>query len=139
MNIASILLCACIANYQNHPHFMPYELLNEARKDELRTFSLDLLRYARFNGFEPIRGRSSLYERVVSEQGQNEKEKFSLQFLKKFLKFFEEKLDVDFYLKVLFPVLTSYLERHAGYFMPNSTMQATSTTASREEKKMIIK
>ena len=47
-------------------------------------------------------------------------------------------LNSDFYLKVLFPVTTSYLAQHAGYFMPSSEQRGHSF-ASKEEKLLVLK
>lgn len=47
-------------------------------------------------------------------------------------------LDLVFYLKVLFPTMTSYLTQHAGYFMPFSGQRGHSF-ASSEEKLIILK
>lgn len=129
------------ADYRSHPRFMPYELIEEVKKEELRAFCLDLLRSMRIKGSVPSRTRASLQQSPSEQEtnGGNHK-KFSLQFFDKFLDFLTmPTMDVDFYLKVLFPVLTNYLQKYAGYFMPSSDMQASSTTASKEEKMRILR
>lgn len=71
----------------------------------------------------------------------NNHKKFSLQFFDKFVEYLSspKQLGAEFYLKVLFPVLTNYLQKYSSYFMPTSNMQASSTTASKEEKMRILK
>lgn len=122
--------------------FISFEFLDETKKEELKYASLELLRFLRVKGFEPNRMRASLLSRSPNEKGTSENhQKFALQFFDKFSGFLSSpsKCDVDFYLKVLFPVATGYLQKHSGYFMPCSGIQASSTTASKEEKLTIIK
>lgn len=129
------------ANYHNNPNFVPYELVNEVKKEELRGFSLDLLRYMRVSGFKPSKTRASL-QRVVSEpEATSHHRKFSLQFIDKFVEFLSptKQMGAEFYLKVLFPVMGGYLQKYSAYFMPSGCTQTCSTTSSREEKMMIIK
>ncbi len=47
-------------------------------------------------------------------------------------------LERDFYLKVAFPVLTSYLTKHSGYFMPACGAERMHSFGSREEKAVIL-
>ena len=121
---------------------MPYDLLGEAKKDELRSLSLDLLRYMKVAGFEPSKTRPSL-QRMLSERDSTNNcfTKFSLQFFDTFMEFLSKpsQQGAEFYLKVLFPVMTGYLQKYAGYFMPTSDMQASGATASRNEKMKILK
>ena len=46
-------------------------------------------------------------------------------------------LERDFYLKVAFPILTSYLNKHSNYFMPLDG-QRRNSFASKEEKVKIL-
>lgn len=128
------------ADYHSHPSFMPYEQIDETKKDDLRSFSQDLLRYMRMSGFEPSKTRSSIQRSISSEQDATKNHrKFALQFFNRFFEFLSRpKVDVEFYLKVLFPVVTAYLQKYAGYFMPFMDMQ-NCNTASKEEKVRIIK
>ena len=69
-----------------------------------------------------------------------EETKFCLQFFERFLGYVSSQkttLDPNFYLKVLFPVMTSYLKQHRTYFMPSEGQRGHSF-ASREEKLSII-
>ena len=128
------------ADYQNHPNFAPYELIEETKKEELRSFFLDLLRYMRIAGLEPSRCRAHLHSGLTKQHSTGNHKKFSLQFFDRFLELLSTpKLEVDFHLKVLFPLLTSYLQKYRPYFMPSSDMQVSSTTASKEEKMKILK
>ncbi len=109
-------------------------------KDEMRSFFLDLLRYMRIAGFEPTRTRANFQQAFSKRENGNNHRKFSLQFFDRFLDYLSmPKLEVDFYLKVLFPVLTSHLQKFRGYFLPCTDMQVSSTTASVEEKMKIMK
>ena len=141
VDLLTLLISLLTANCDSHPYFCPYELIDEEKKEELRNFSLDLLRYMRFAGFEPSKLHPTLSMRSMSELEQSSNhEKFSLQLFKKFLDFLSTtKIEIEFYLKVLFPVVTSYMQKYAGYFMPSNDMQASSTTASKEEKLIILK
>lgn len=135
-----------VASYASHAQFVPYELLDEARREELRTFTLDLLRYVKVSGYDITRSRLygggmsfavSLDTSFSSEADPSSEEemKFCLQFFDRFLGYLslEQTLDPDFYLKVLFPVMTSYLKQHRTYFMPSEGQRGHSF-ASREEK-----
>ena len=131
-------------SYATHSQFVPYELLDEARREELRTFTLDLLRYVKVSGYDITRNRLyggmsfavSLESSFSSEAdpSSEEERKFSLQFFDRFLGYLTlQILDPNFYLKVLFPVMTSYLKQHRTYFMPSEGQRGHSF-ASREEK-----
>ena len=132
------------ANYASHSHFVPYELLDETRREELRTFTLDLLRYVKVSGYDITRNRLyggmsfavSLDNSFSSEADPSaeEERKFCLQFFDRFLNYLTmPSLNPNFYLKVLFPVMTSYLQQHRTYFMPSEGQRGHSF-ASREEK-----
>lgn len=132
------------ANYATHSQFVPYELLDEARREELRTFTLDLLRYVKVSGYDITQNRLyggmsfavSLDRSFSSETdpSSDEENKFCLQFFNKFLSYLTvQTLDPNFFLKVLFPVMTSYLKQHRTYFMPSEGQRGHSF-ASKEEK-----
>ena len=131
-------------SYASHSQFVPYELLDEARREELRTFTLDLLRYVKVSGYDITQNRLyggmsfavSLDASFSSEvdSSSEEETKFCLQFFERFLGYLSlQTLDPNFYLKVLFPVMTSYLNQHRTYFMPSEGQRGHSF-ASREEK-----
>lgn len=138
-------------NYASHSQFVPYELLDEARREELRTFTLDLLRYVKVSGYCIVQNRLfgggmsfavSLDTSFSSEVDPTSEEetKFCLQFFERFLGYLslqKTTLDPNFYLKVLFPVMASYLKQHRTYFMPSEGQRGHSF-ASREEKLSII-
>ena len=42
-------------DYQCHPFFQPYELVDDVIKEERRSYALDFLRYMRVTGFELLR------------------------------------------------------------------------------------
>ena len=140
-------LCYHAVSYASHPHFVPYELLDEARREELRTFSLDLLRYMKVSGYAIVQnhlysGKSFAFsvDHSVDETDSlsHGERKFSLQFFDMFLSYLSlQNLDPNFYVKVLFPVMTSYLQQHHTYFMPSDGQHGHSF-ASREEKVYII-
>ena len=97
---------------------------------------MDLFRYLALEGWELTRGTN--INRASSEEDNVTKERFSLQLFSKFQHLLSlEKLDVTFHIKVLFPVLTSYLSSHAGYFMPSEAHRGHSF-ASKEEKLKIL-
>ena len=48
------------ADYQSHPFFQPYELLDDVMKEERRTYALDMLRYMRISGFELLRSGAKI-------------------------------------------------------------------------------
>lgn len=120
---------------------MPYELLDEEKKEKKRSFVFDLMRYLTLEGWELSWKLSRSYSsvpRANSEEEAVSKERFSLQLFTKFQQLLSSpKLDVTFHLKVLFPLLTSYLEHHAGYFMPTETHRGHSF-ATKEEKLKIM-
>jgi hypothetical protein len=133
-----------LANYLSNPNFVPYELIDESMKEERRGFSLDLLRYMRVLGLKPSKTRMSMRSApVLSEQESipSNHKKFALQFFDKFMEYLSppKQLGAEFYLKVLFPVLTNYLNRYITYFLPVSNMQTSSSTASKEEKRRLLK
>lgn len=74
----------------------------------------------------------------LDETDTQEERKFCLQFFDMFLRYLSlPSLDPNFYLKVLFPVMMSYLQHHHTYFMPSKGQRGHSF-ASREEKVYII-
>lgn len=130
--------CFPVADFLSHQLYQPYELLDEVIKDKDRTYALDLLRYLRVSGFELNRTRVRMSTLVQSSQGSQCQEKFAIQLFGKALELLEAKLEMGFYLRVLFPMLTSYLNCHAGYFMPMAN-QRSNSFASQEEKSKILK
>lgn len=120
---------------------MAYELLDENYKEQLREDAVELLRFMRMHGFDPVRLRSNLLARSASGYESKSHMKFALQFFDMFTGFVSSvsEHNVDFLLKVLFPTATGYLEKYAGFFMPTSDVQESSTTASKEDKLSIIK
>lgn len=127
------------ADYRDHPNFLPYEILDETKKDELRTSSQDLLRYLRVCSFEPCKLRASIYQTQLEQDTTSTHKKFSLQLFEKFLNYLSApNVEVEFCLRVLFPMLTAYLQKYYSYFMPYTDMQTSSTTASKEEKMSIL-
>ena len=77
-------------------------------------------------------------DQSLDETDSQEERKFCLQFFDVFLRYLSlPSLDPNFYLKVLFPVMTSYLQRHHTYFMPSEGQRGHSF-ASREEKVYIV-
>ncbi len=89
-------------------------------------------------GFEPNRAMHHMAEQTLTEK--DSYKKFSLEFFDKFLDFLSRpEMSVDFYIKILFPLFSSYLRKWGGYFMPSSSLQASSSTASKEEKVVILK
>lgn len=141
----NFLILPSTASYASHSQFVPYELLDEGRREELRTFTLDLLRYVKVSGYDITQNRLygggmsfvvSLDASFSSEvdPSSEEERKFCLQFFDRFLGYLSlQTLDPNFYLKVLFPVMTSYLKQHRTYFMPSEGQRGHSF-ASREEK-----
>ena len=130
------------ANFHSNPLFVSYDLLDENKKEQFREDSLELLRFMRVQGFVPAKLRGSLLARSISEvEPSVNHKKFDLQFFDMFCAFLSSpsENDVDFLLKVLFPTTTSYLQKYVGYFMPNTDIQTSSTTASNEEKLRVIK
>lgn len=130
--------CFPVADFLSHQLYQPYELLDEVIKDKDRTYALDILRYLRVSGFELNRTRVRMSTLVQSSQGSQCQEKFAIQLFGKALELLEAKLEMGFYLRVLFPMLTSYLNCHAGYFMPMAN-QRSNSFASQEEKSKILK
>lgn len=140
-------VCVYTVSCTCHPHFVPFELLDEARREELRTFTLDLLRYLKVSGHNIV--QNHLYGGMTfalsvdkspdeTESVSQGERKFCLQFFDMFLSYLSlQNLDLQFYLKVLFPVMTSYLQRHQTYFLPSEGQRGRSF-APREEKVYII-
>ena len=131
--------------YASHPQFVPYELLDESKREELRTFTLDLLRYLKVSGYDISQNHlyggmtfSMSVDSISDEMTATQEKKFCLQYFNMFLSYLSlQNLEPSFYLKVLFPVMTSYLHRHRTYFMPSEGQRGHSF-ASREEKVYII-
>jgi hypothetical protein len=125
-------------DYQSHPFFQPYELVDEVVKEEKRTYVLDLLRYLRVSGFELPRTVKKVTSLAQSRQSSVYQERFSLQLFDKFLHLLSENRDPVYYGRVLFPTLASYLEHNRKYFIPVAG-QRLAQSASREEKLTILK
>ena len=126
-----------VADFLSQQLYQPYELLDEVFKDRDRSYALDLLRYLRVSGFELNRTRVRMSTLVQSSVGSQCQEKFAVQLFEKALELLGAELQMEFYLEVLFPVLTSYLECHAGYFVPSAAWSGSSF-ASQEEKTKIL-
>ena len=126
-----------VADYLSQQLYQPYELLDEVFKDKDRSYALDLLRYLRVSGFELNRTRVRMATLVQSSVGSQCQEKFAVQLFEKALELLGAELQMEFYLEVLFPVLTSYLDCHAGYFVPSAAWSGSSF-ASQEEKTKIL-
>lgn len=124
-------------DFLSQPLYQPYELLDEVFKDKYRSYALDLLRYLRVSGFELSRTRVRMSTLVQSSGGSQCQEKFAVQLFEKAIELLGAELQMDFYLEVLFPMLTSYLECHAGYFVPSAAWRGSSF-ASQEEKTKIL-
>ncbi len=121
---------------------MAYELLDENNKEQLRDDAVELLRFMRMYGFDPARLKANVLARSVSEYEASQGHmKFALQFFNMFTDFLSSvsEHNIDFLLRVLFPTATGYLQKYAGFFMPTSDIQESSTTASTEEKMSILK
>ena len=75
------------------------------------------------------------FSREMDTSSSDNERKFGLQFFDHFLGYLTPAipLDPNFYLKVLFPVMTSYLQQHRTYFMPSEGQRGHSF-ASKEEK-----
>ena len=132
-------------SYASHPQFVPFELLEESKREELRTFTLDLLRYLKVSGFAITQNRlfsgmtfALSMDRGIDEADSSEEKKFCFHFFEIFLsRLSVQNLELSFYFKVLFPVMTSYLQHHRAYFMPSEGQRGHSF-ASREEKEFIV-
>ena len=127
------------ADYRSHPDFLAYELLEGDAKDRHRKYSLDLLRFFKVSGYEPQKTRVAITSSSSSSnQASQSQEKFSLQLFDKLLQLLSSPgLDAGFFVKVLCPTLTGYLQQHAGYFLPSGILRGHSF-ASREEKIKIM-
>lgn len=132
-------------SYASHPQFVPFELLEESKREELRTFTLDLLRYLKVSGFAIAQNRlfsgmtfALSMDGGIDEADSSEEKKFCFHFFEIFLSHLSiQNLELSFYFKVLFPVMTSYLQHHRAYFMPSEGQRGHSF-ASREEKEFIV-
>ena len=60
-----------------HPSFVPYVLLDEKKKEELRTYALDLMRYLKVSGFETSRTYRSMSV-VMSSSGGDQRYRLML-------------------------------------------------------------
>lgn len=56
-------------DYHAHPSFVPYVLLDEKLKEELRVYALDLLRYLKVSGFETSRTYRSISTMMSPSRG----------------------------------------------------------------------
>jgi Ca2+-binding EF-hand superfamily protein len=128
--------------YRDHPHFRPYEDLDDDTKEEKKGLPLDLLKFISFSGYNIVRTRAQTWAKegmLLSE----ETAKFATLLFSTLLDILgtsEKRFSLPktkLILVVVLPVLTQFLNSNAMVF--HSSGSGNMEDLPRKEKSLVIK